>query len=163
MTSGPAHPTRLILRNRRAPQGWEIGLSVAGTGLVLAGLLLRGAPLGPLLGIAGVLAVLPLLWATRPGPVTVIDRAAGRITEKNALGRVTRSAEFKRIDGVGCDRVSLPARTPDGPGLVIHRTVLLTGGAPVPVRGFGAPGPARELKAQIERWLAESPTPQAAL
>ncbi|SIN75243.1 hypothetical protein [Vannielia litorea] len=150
---------RLTLRNRPAPRGWAIWLAVAGGGLVMAAALLRPAALAPLAGASGILFVLPLLWALRPGPVTVIDRAARRIEERSALGRLLSATPFDRIEGVTCDRVRLPARSPGGADLTIYRTLLLTGSEPVAIRGFGAPGPARDLKASIEAWLAASPLP----
>lgn len=153
---------RLTLRSHPMPQPWETGLAVAGAALVLAGLVLLSPPLAPLAGLAGVAAVLPFLWATRPGPVTVIDLARSRVVEKSALGRVLRTTPFDHIEGVACDRVKLPAATPGGEGLTIHRTLLLTGEAPLPLRGFGAPGPARALKQTIEAWLAEAPAAEPA-
>ncbi len=160
MSTRTAQTARLTLRSHPAPQGWAIGLAVAGTGLIVASLLLRHDALSPPLGIAGVIAVLPMLWATRPGPVTVIDRAAGQILTRSALGRVLSRRQFDGIEGVACDHITLPAPTPGGAKLTIYRTLLLTGGEPVAVRGFGAPGPARDLKATIERWLAEAPAPE---
>ncbi|MBY6154044.1 hypothetical protein KUV47_12535 [Vannielia litorea] len=146
-----ARGPRLTLRPHPAPQPWAVWLSVAGGALVLAGAL---TPLPLWLGASGILLVLPLLWHLRPAPFTVIDRAAGRVEERSALGRLRHSTPFSRIEGVTCDRVSLPSRTPDGTDLTIHRTLLLTGSAPIALRGFGAPGPARDLRAEVEAWLA---------
>ncbi|MFY0636150.1 MAG: hypothetical protein JXQ91_20235 [Vannielia sp.] len=147
---------RLTLRNRPAPRPPALWLAALGGPLLIVGILVP--PLQPITA-AGALLLLPLLWALRPGPVTVIDCRAGCIEERGTLGRLHHATRFDHIEGVACDRVTLPARAPGGTGLTIHRTILLTGKAPVPVRGFGAPGPARELKQRIEQWLAARPNP----
>ncbi|QDC10958.1 DUF4175 domain-containing protein [Oceanicola sp. D3] len=149
---------RLTLRSHPPPQPWAVWLALAGAGLVVAGLLLRTPTLTPLLGVSGILAALPLLWGLRPGPVTVIDRRAGRIEERNALGRVCRSASFGQVERVTCDHITLPSSSPDGPEFTIYRTLLITADGPVTVCGFGAPGPARKLKTKLEQWLPTSPT-----
>jgi len=148
---------RLTLRTRPAPGSATVVAAFAGVALVIAAAFLRGSLPVLLLVVPGIALCLPLLWSARPGPVTVIDRGAGRLEQRSATGRVKRAIAFDRIEGVRCDHVTLPAQAPGAKGPTIYRTLLVTGSDPVPVQGFGAPGPARALARTIEDWLAESP------